>query len=102
MRGEQNGSKLLIVIVCKRSKSKVGVCSGAEPLYLKGLFGGRKEILAGCFEAGWTMKVILGVDCCFRWAGLKLELRCITSHRKYSIVAASVALAALKSSKIIQ
>ena len=35
-RGELNGSKL--VLVCKRSKSKVYVCTVVDPLYLKGLF----------------------------------------------------------------
>ena len=40
MRGEPNGSKL--VIACERSKSRVDVCAGADPLHLEGLILGRK------------------------------------------------------------
>ena len=57
MRGENNGSKL--VIICKRLESEVDVCTGTEPLYLEGRFLNRKETLVGCFEAGWIVKVKL-------------------------------------------
>ena len=43
---------------------------------------GRKDTLIGCFEAGWTVKVIVWVlAVALRRAGLMLEPRSITSHR---------------------
>ena len=50
MREEHNDRK--IVIVRKRSKSKVYICMGAEPLYLMGLLLGREETLTAVLKHG--------------------------------------------------
>ena len=65
-----------LVIICKRSKSEVDVCTGAEPLYLERLCFGRKETLVGYFEAGWTVKNKFSLlVVALRWAALMLGPR---------------------------